>query len=123
MKKTTIFLSISILLNIFLIGYLTGNQFLRKKHHGGPHHHPPHISKELRHEMKTKRKELFKIIVAEEFDEAAFDAKAAELAAIHDKIRLNIPQRIKEKALGKTQEERIRLVKRIKHRFQKRSFR
>ena len=73
--------------------------------------------------MKTKRKELFKIIVAEEFDEAAFDAKAAELAAIHDKIRLNIPQRIKEKALGKTQEERIRLVKRIKHRFQKRSFR
>lgn len=124
MRKTTIFLSISILLNVFLIGYLSGDKFLHKKHDRGFKHHRKDRmhkghhgpSKEFRDEMQSKREQLFEIITAPEFDEAKFDAKVQEIEIIHDKIKTSMPNRLKKKILGKTQAERIKVIEKIKHR-------
>lgn len=120
MKKTTIFLSLSILINIFLIGYLTGNQLLSKKrHHKKGCETEQHFDKELKVELKNKRNELFDIITATEFNEAAFDAKVVEMATVHDKIKAQMPLRIKNKILGKSQEERIQFVHKMKRRHRR----
>lgn len=124
MKKTTIFLSISILLNVFLIGYLSGNKFLHKRHfkhfkHGRKHmryegHH--RLGKEFKAKMQSKRQELFEIITAKEFDESKFDEKVKEIEIIHDQIKSSMPDRLKKKVIGKSQEERIEIIEKIKSR-------
>ncbi len=120
MKNTTILLSLSLLINIFLVGYLTGNQFLLKKmgtHRDFKH---GHFDKEIHKELKSKRDELFEIIVAPEFNEAAFDAKIKELESIHDTLKSKMPERLKRQVLGKSQEERIKLIEKIKRKHRHR---
>jgi Spy/CpxP family protein refolding chaperone len=120
MSKTNIFLSISILLNIFLIGYLAGTQLEHKDHHRHPEMHGP-MNKELRLEMKTKRNELFEIVTAPEFNEAIFDTKILEIEALHDQVKAEMPERLKQKVLGKTQDQRIKLIKTIKRKHRHRN--
>jgi uncharacterized membrane protein len=124
MKKTTIFLSISILLNVFFIGYLSGNKFLHKEHykdfrHGRKpmrHEGHPKFGREFKEKMQVKRQELFEIITKKEFDEAQFDAKVKEIEIVHDQIKASMPDRLKRKVLGKSQEERIKIIENIKNR-------
>jgi Spy/CpxP family protein refolding chaperone len=124
MNKTQILLTVSLLINAFFVGYLFGNGFelnrTSKKRH--MHHRPEHfpISKEQRALVREKREQLFEIMTAKEFDEATFDTKIKELELIHDEIRSKMPEKLKAKMRGKTQEQRMRIAKRIKHKHHRR---
>ena len=118
MTKTSLIVSLAVnaLLLGFIIGHLSG--------HSNEHHKRPCKNKsipqilELRHELfqgvKNKRKEVFNVLTADEFDPELYEAKTHEMHLEYRKIARAMTDYVKEKASTLNKEERIELANELR---------
>ncbi len=98
-KKIKIIFTLSFLLNIILVGILLGGSYkMQKKHHSFPK--DPHIQEVMKSNMKKNkvhmvenfkkirgyRDELKSIIIAEDFNQEAFEVKMSQILAVKNVI-------------------------------------
>lgn len=136
-QTNKIVLAISLAINILLIGLIAGHlsnnstqrrfddkhkcQYCRKHRHGSKKAiHDKFVKlhdkkQEMFKQVKLARKEVFKVLTAEEFDPVLYDQKSEELHKAYARIAQTMSQTIKETATGLSQKERIELVKDLKH--------
>lgn len=127
-KGLKIFLAVSVLLNVLLVGILIGtlsHTFMGRMEFGKRafffHKELPPEKRELvlgtmkklrsetketRKELKRKRDEIIDVFTAPEFDVKKFDQEVAEMHAIVGKLADELAQATKKIAAGLDQEER-----------------
>jgi len=131
MKKCfKILLSVSLLANVLLLGFVGGHIYKRWAHHpwqsmkqelspetrnvvGRAFQSTFKDMKPLGDEARKARAEMLKILSAPEFDEAAFDAAAAELAKTQDEMTALKIQATKDVAKLMSAEERVKMADRM----------
>ncbi len=129
-KNLKIIFTVSLLLNIILIGILGGFVYKRIHHdwfYGGrtefdpeTRHMAAKVMRKVRGDVRGEvlkirvtRSKLMEILEAKRFDESAFDATAEELRKSHDKIVTKKIQATKELAAELPDEERQKLAGRL----------
>lgn len=126
-KSLNTLLTISVLINVLLIGVILGlgsNYFSSKPHHFYKHHkhHSHHkdfglLSEEKKYlieDIKKNREEVFKVLLAPQFDPNLYDQKVNNLRIAHSKLFNEMSESIKSKAQNSTQKEREELVQKLK---------
>lgn len=123
-KSTKILVSISLVLNVLLIGVMIGQQSHRSRHcHGSKHDKGPFKGKfaglyERKHEMfkhvESTREEMLKVLTAEKFDPVAYEQKSKELHTAFAQIAESMSADIERTATGLSQADRIELAKELK---------
>ena len=131
-KTTNILLTVSIGVNCLLAGLVIGNisshsklgKVCRNKmghhhHHGkmGAGHFLPEM-KEMKHEfhdeIKAARQEVFKTLVADEFDPNLYQAKADALHQSYRKVAEKMTSHIKQKAQTLDKQERRAMARALR---------
>ena len=137
-KKIKIILTVSVVLNVLLIGVLVGMSADEYKDHRNKRAEfrsavdklPPENSKlvkktmrglhketrKTRNELKKTRKKINKIISAPEFDESAYDVEIENLKRLQSEIMTKFGQVTKELAAQLGQEERKVIAELLKKR-------
>ena len=137
-KKIKIILTVSVVLNVLLIGVLVGMSADEYKDHRNKRAEfrsavdklPPEKSKlvkktmrglhketrKTRNELKKTRKKINKIISAPEFDESAYDVEIENLKRLQSEIMTKFGQVTKELAAQLGQEERKVIAELLKKR-------
>jgi uncharacterized membrane protein len=131
-KKIKILISISLLLNVLLIGVVIGSISHRLFREDFPRRRPPELAiklapdkeklffdtmkrvhlenREVRKQIDEGRERVFLILSAPEFDEAAYQVEAAKLGKLHGLMMQRFAEATKEMAKRFNQEERKALA-------------
>jgi uncharacterized membrane protein len=127
-KRIKLLISISILLNVLLIGVVIGNISNRLFREDFPRRHPPEFvgklpadkeklffdmmervnleNREVRKQIDEARKRVLSTLRAPEFDEAAYQVEAAKVDKLHGLMMQRFAEATKELAKQLNQEER-----------------
>ena len=129
-SRTKLVCTVSILINILLLGMIAGHYYYKWSHHpwqsvkkdlspesrnivGRTFQSAFRDIRPLGDEARKARAELIKILSAEEFDEAAFDKTVAEIVDVRREMTAIKIQATKDAAMNLSAEERKKMADRM----------